>query len=201
MKNIFFALTIIAFQFGFAQKPAKKAITKENPVLYKENQILKAISGAVKQLQPDTKAKVLSAPLKQIASDCIDIMYYQNDTADSAFFELLKQNVSYKWSFTNYAVTLNGQTHTVPMKLLLVKFTNSTDMPKTSGILAPCYCLPNAYVIALYSNDGWFLSFEPDFSQVTEPGKRSQLYNSLQKYLRQSLTGFTHQNVSLWNND
>lgn len=202
MKKIVTAFAILmSIQTAIAQTPTQKTLSEKNPVLLKETQVLKTISGAVKQLKPDNEAKTYTAPLKQIASDCIDVMYYADDPADEAFFKLLEQEVTFKWSYTEYSFSTNGKTQTVPMKLLIVKFSDSVNTTEAAGTLAPCYCLPNNYVIPFYSNNGWFISFEPNLSQFTEARERTKIYNALQQQLKAALTGFTYQNVSLWNND
>lgn len=167
-----------------------------------EAQLLKAISGKVAEVKPDMQAQVLRVPLAVLTENCVDVVYQDGNPEHAGFFKLTETKVDFKWTNATYSVTLTGSPELVSIKLLLVQFPQGTDMTAASELLAPCYCLPYAYVVPFFTANGLFVSFEPQLSHITDTTKRVTLYNALQAYLIKSIPKtYTYQNVSLMNND
>lgn len=167
-----------------------------------EAQLLKAISGRITEVKPDVTAKVLRVPLAVLTENCVDVVYQDGNPEHADFFKLTETTVDFKWTNATYSVTLTGSTELVSMKLLLAQFPQGTNMVTASMLLAPCYCLPYAYVLPFYTANGMFISFEPQLSHIDDTTERVALYNALQDYLIKTLPKtYTYQNVSLMNND
>lgn len=178
------------------------AFAQNKTIVPAEQQILKAIAGKVSSVKPDMDATVLHVPLETLTEDCVDVVYFKDTPKHAGFFSLTDTKVDFKRTFATYDVSVTGTSQLIEIRLLLVEFPKGTDMNKTSFLLAPCYCVPMAYVIPFYTPDGLFVSFEPQIGHIEDTQKRVELFKALKNYLIKNLSPkYTYQNVSLLNND